>query len=124
MVSISLYASPAKFSNKQLIVTDSLSLNNDIINETNNNTDRWIAVDKGYHLIGSIISTTGISYSCMKFADIKKEKSIRIGIGFTFTLGLSKELWDGHKKNNIFSWKDLSVDILGILIGTTLLQID
>jgi uncharacterized protein YfiM (DUF2279 family) len=120
----SLFALPVKFSNDRLYSCDSLSSKNSLVNETNTITDRWIAVDKGYHLIGSIISTTGISNSCMQFADIKKEKSIRIGVGFTFALGVGKEIWDGHKNNNIFSWKDLSADILGILIGTALLQID
>ena len=39
-------------------------------------------------------------------------------------LGLGKEFWDRNQKDNIFSWKDLSADVLGILIGITLLQID
>lgn len=119
-----LFASPNKFSNNRLIKPDSLSFESDLLIETNIITDRWFAVDKGYHLIGSIMSTIGISNSCMQFADIKKEKSIQIGSGLTFALGLGKEFWDGHQKNNIFSWKDFSADILGILIGITLLQID
>jgi uncharacterized protein YfiM (DUF2279 family) len=121
---VSLSAFPATFYPDKLIQSDSVSVESSHLIETNFKTDRWIAVDKGYHLIGSILSTTGISNSCMQFADIKKEKSIRIGAGFTFALGLSKELWDGHKKDNIFSWKDLTADVLGILIGTALLQID
>lgn len=87
-------------------------------------SDKWIAVDKGYHLVGSLICTTGISNSCLRFAKIKKERSIQIGAGFTITLGLGKEFWDGRHKNNIFSWKDLTADILGIIIGSALLQID
>ncbi len=123
-VSSFLFASPNRFSNSRLIKPDSLSLKNDLLIEANIITDRWFAVDKGYHLIGSIMSTIGISNSCMQFADIKKEKSIQIGAGLTFALGLGKEFWDGHQKNNIFSWKDVSVDMLGILVGITLLQID
>ncbi len=119
-----LFASPNKFSHKKLINPDSLSTTNDLLIETNTIKDRWFSVDKGYHLIGSIISTTGISKSCMQFADIKKEKSIQIGVGLTFALGLSKEIWDGYKKNNFFSWRDLSADVLGILIGNILLQFD
>ena len=122
--SVSVNALPAKFSNTLMVQPDSISVDNYREIETNISTDRWIAVDKGYHLIGSIISTTGISNSCMQFADIKKEKSIRMGAGITFALGLGKEFWDGHKNDNSFSWKDLSADILGIIIGTLLLQID
>ena len=122
--SVSVNALPAKFSNTLMVQPDSISVDNYREIETNISTDRWIAVDKGYHLIGSIISTTGISNSCMQFVDIKKEKSIRMGAGITFALGLGKEFWDGHKNDNSFSWKDLSADILGIIIGTLLLQID
>ena len=119
-----LFAFSKKFSNNKLIKTDSLSLECDLSTDKNILKDHWFTADKGYHLIGSIISTTGISNSCMQFADIKKEKSIRIGAGVTFVLGLGKELWDRQQKDNIFSWKDLSADVLGILIGITLLQID
>jgi len=120
----SVYAFPLKMYENLRAQQDSVSIESKPITETNIQLDRWISADKGYHLIGSLISTTGISRSCMQFADIKKEKSIWMGAGITFTLGLGKEFWDGHKKNNIFSWKDLSADILGILIGTVLLQID
>ena len=122
--SVSVNALPAKFSNTLMVQPASISVDNYREIETNISTDRWIAVDKGYHLIGSIISTTGISNSCMQFVDIKKEKSIRMGAEITFALGLGKEFWDGHKNDNSFSWKDLSADILGIIIGTLLLQID
>jgi len=92
--------------------------------ETNINTDRWISVDKGFHLVGSLISTIGMSKSCIRFAEIKQKKSIWIGAGLSFTFGLSKEIRDGYQPNNFFSWKDLSADIAGILIGVALLQID
>jgi uncharacterized protein YfiM (DUF2279 family) len=124
LISNFLFACSNKFSNNKLIKSDSLALECDLLSDTNILKDQWFAADKGYHLIGSIISTAGISNSCMQFADIKKEKSIRIGAGFTFMLGLGKEFWDRNQKDNIFSWKDLSADVLGILIGITLLQID
>jgi len=119
-----LFASQSKFSCEKLLDSDSLSIKQNSILETNTKIDRWISVDKGYHLIGSIISTTGISNSCIRFAEIEKNKSIQIGVGFTFAFGLGKEFWDGYHKNNIFSWKDLTADVLGILIGAALLQID
>ena len=88
------------------------------------NSDKWLAMDKGYHLVGSIIASTGISNSCLRFAKIKKEKAVIIGAGFTFALGLSKEFYDSRHQNNFFSWKDLTADLVGILIGSLILQID
>jgi uncharacterized protein YfiM (DUF2279 family) len=87
-------------------------------------SDSWFSVDKGYHLIGSLISTTGITNSALQFAKFDKEESLYAGAGFTFALGLGKELWDGHKADNRFSWKDLTADMIGILIGSLIMQID
>jgi len=92
--------------------------------DTTTHNDRWISVDKGYHLIGSIISTTGITNLNIRFAKIENDKSLFIGAGFTLSLGLGKEFWDGRQENNYFSWKDLTADILGILIGSLLMQVD
>ena len=124
LLPIVLFSTPKNFTCDNLINSDSLWTEPKVLIETNLNQDRWISVDKGYHLIGSLISTTGISNSCMKFAEIKKDKSIYLGVGFTFTLGLSKELWDGQQNDNFFSWKDLTVNVLGILIGSILSQIE
>ena len=124
LLPIFISASQTKFSCEKLIIVDSLLSKSDADIETNINNDRWISVDKGYHLIGSLISTIGITNSCMQFADIRKDKSMQIGVSCTFTLGVGKELWDSRKKNNFFSWKDLSADVLGILIGIFLMQID
>lgn len=124
LLPIILSANHTRFSSNKLIKLDSLSvkLNNDV--ETNIYNDRWISVDKGYHFVGSLISTTGITNSCIQFADIEKDKSLQIGVGFTFVLSVGKEMWDSRKRQNIFSWKDLSADLLGIIVGSILMQIE
>lgn len=76
--------------------------------------DPWIAKDKAQHFLGSFIATGVSTLSLQRFTDLNKEKSLHLGVSFSFTLGLGKELYDSTKKNNFFSYKDLIADLLGI----------
>ena len=87
-------------------------------------SDRWFGRDKGLHFVGSMISTVAVGKTSQIFFDQSKEQSLKIGVGFTFGLGLGKELWDSTKKNNKFSYKDLTADVLGILMGSILLNLE
>lgn len=79
--------------------------------------DYWIAEDKGLHLAGSFI-ISGLTTSALKrFSGYKKQAGANIGLSFTFSLGLSKEICDSRKKENIFSYKDLTADLVGCLLG-------
>ncbi len=86
--------------------------------------DSWVSRDKGLHLVGSMISTIAVSKISQTFYAKSHSESIKIGIGFTFGLGLGKELWDSTKKNNKFSYKDLTADIIGIIIGSAILNFE
>lgn len=87
-------------------------------------SDSWLGVDKAVHLTGSMILTAGVSAGLQKLADKSKRKSIVIGFGFTFALGAGKEFWDSGKRGNFFSYKDLTVDIIGACIGAVLVYQD
>jgi uncharacterized protein YfiM (DUF2279 family) len=83
--------------------------------------DRWFTPDKGYHVIGSMISTTFIGQVSIRGFDNSVTKSKAIGAGTTFVLGISKEIYDSSRPNNYFSWKDLTANGVGILIGIIIL---
>jgi len=83
----------------------------------------WFSADKGYHIVGSMICTTFIGELSKKRFDSTPQKAQIIGAGTTFSLGLAKEIYDSGKPNNIFSWKDLSANCVGILIGMLLLGV-
>lgn len=85
--------------------------------------DRWFGADKGYHVIGSMISTTMIGQISLRGFDNSVEKSKAIGAGATFTLGMVKEIYDSQKPKNYFSWKDLAANGVGIIIGIIILGI-
>ena len=86
--------------------------------------DKWLSPDKGYHVMGSMISTTLVGQISLRSFGTSTEKSQVIGAGATFTLGFVKEINDLHKQQNYFSWKDLAADGVGIIIGIILLSIN
>ncbi len=89
-----------------------------------NQGDNWFGRDKGLHFVSSMISTVAVGKTAQTFFGNSTQQSLKIGAGFAFALGLGKEVWDSTKKNNIFSYKDLTADILGILTGSILLNFE
>ena len=81
------------------------------------NRDEWFSRDKGLHVAGSFISTGLVMMSGNRLLDFEKKKSKIVGVSFTFGLALGKELYDSQQQNNHFSYKDLTADILGIVLA-------
>ncbi len=86
--------------------------------------DDWIKPDKGLHLIGSMICFLGSANSLQRFAGKTKNNAVLLGGSFTFSLGVAKELRDKSYENNIFSFKDLLADLVGIGIGLLIINLD
>jgi uncharacterized protein YfiM (DUF2279 family) len=92
-------------------------------NETKLN-DRWVAPDKGLHLVGSAILMIGSAKSLQRFAGYGRSRSMNWSFGFTFSLGIGKEIYDRTRPGNLFSYKDLTADILGCCIGCILVNME
>jgi uncharacterized protein YfiM (DUF2279 family) len=85
--------------------------------------DQWFSPDKGYHVMGSLISTTLLGQISIREFGTSVENSKVLGACTTLALGISKEIYDSGKSKNYFSWKDLTANGLGIIIGILLLGI-
>jgi len=83
-------------------------------------TDSWLGVDKALHVTGSMIFMVAVSKNLQRRAAYSKQKAFRVGFGLTIALGSAKEIWDGSKSDNYFSYKDLTADIIGACIGAFL----
>ena len=83
--------------------------------------DRWIAKDKAKHFLASFYLTGATIYYFHHHEDFEKQKSVQWGIGCSLVLGLAKEINDQRRPKGTFSWKDLIVDILGIVFGWVVL---
>ena len=106
---------------------DSLKYNdNDSLKITNQEfkkSDSWTGIDKGQHFAGSLIGTILLSQVNNRYLNIDKSNSRIIGAGVIISIGLTKELFDGKKDNNIFSWKDLLANVAGIIAGVAIMEI-
>ncbi len=85
-------------------------------------SDRLFAPDKARHFMGSMMSTVFIYKTAEVHGnmDVKPGKSLATGI--TISLGILKEIWDGSKPRNHFSWKDLIADGAGIVVGLVIVN--
>jgi uncharacterized protein YfiM (DUF2279 family) len=84
--------------------------------------DVWLGKDKLQHLWGSFILTGAASYYCRHRQKWSDENSVVFGVGFTFSMGLAKEIRDGSLPDRGFSWKDLIGDVAGIGLGVIFLS--
>jgi uncharacterized protein YfiM (DUF2279 family) len=79
--------------------------------------DLWLGEDKGYHFIGSMILTVGIIKALEQSSQSSDLEIRNKTVLISFSIGLGKEIWDGTKKRNYFSYKDMIANITGILTG-------
>ncbi|MBD3376689.1 hypothetical protein GF406_16760 [candidate division KSB1 bacterium] len=85
--------------------------------------DRWFAKDKADHFVTSAFLTGMGYYAARQEMDSSLPASKNIGIGFSLSLGIAKEVYDGTSQTGTASWKDLVADILGIGFGYLLISI-
>ncbi|MBD3233775.1 MAG: hypothetical protein GF315_08640 [candidate division Zixibacteria bacterium] len=79
--------------------------------------DQWFGKDKLKHAGASAFYTI-FSYKLLHHHfDMSKNDSGRLSVGFTLTLGLTKEYYDSKHPEETSSFKDIIADIAGIALG-------
>jgi uncharacterized protein YfiM (DUF2279 family) len=86
--------------------------------------DSWFAPDKGRHLIGSMVTTIFLTKIGERDWNMRSGDSRLMGVTITLSLGIGKEFIDQKNPRNIFSFRDLTADITGIVLGLLILEID
>ncbi len=79
--------------------------------------DKWIADDKYRHFVGSAFAAAFGYCALHYYLDQPRNEAILFGGGFSFSLGIGKELHDKYFHAGCASWKDLTADILGMTFG-------
>ena len=80
-------------------------------------TDGWFSRDKEYHFMAGFIGTTAISGTVRNSFDSPRHKSAEIASSGMIAVGALKETYDSRQPNNHFCWKDLTANVLGIVLG-------
>jgi putative lipoprotein len=81
------------------------------------NEDNWFSIDKARHIVASFLLAGGTSWVAKYKCDLDEKKSVLLGVTFTFSLGVGKELWDSRDPRNRFSWVDIVADLVGSFLG-------
>jgi putative lipoprotein len=82
--------------------------------------DRWFGRDKAQHFLVSAVSCAGARYYLSTKAGLERGHAIAWGIGFSFTLGVSKEIYD-KRRGSFISLRDMVYDLAGTAAGAWIL---
>lgn len=83
--------------------------------------DSWTGRDKSRHFITSALLVCAGSAG-VRSLDRSRSESLNWGVGFSFSMGLAKEVHDKRQPGNHFCWKDLTADLLGIVFGIWIME--
>jgi len=84
--------------------------------------DSWFSRDKVHHFLSSAFLATAGYYYSREIASRSESSARGVGVSFSLSLGILKELRDGMQSRNDFSWKDLVADCLGTGVGVLLIK--
>lgn len=79
--------------------------------------DKWLAKDKADHFATSAFLVGFGYYAARKELHRSDPASKNLAMGFSFSLGIMKEVYDKTSRKGSPSLKDLAADLLGIGVG-------
>lgn len=85
--------------------------------------DPWLARDKALHLSYSVLWTLSSQYVLAHKTALSHNESIPWAITSGFTVGLAKELHDHRQPQNVFSWRDMTANAVGIGLAAALIAL-
>jgi len=87
------------------------------------NRDLWLAKDKADHLICSAFLVGFGYYVAKQEMHTNQDRAGNLAVGFSFSLGIAKELYDQFGRKQKVSWKDLVADLFGCGFGYALISL-
>lgn len=85
--------------------------------------DRWFGPDKLKHFTASAAIGAGAAYAARE-AGAADADARAAGITVVLTVGAGKELYDRELKQTYWSWRDMTWNLLGGLLGSLLVTHD
>lgn len=83
--------------------------------------DPWFARDKALHLSYSFLWTLSSQYVLTHKTALSHNEAIPWALTSGFTIGLTKELYDHRRPQNVFSWRDMTANAVGIGLAAALI---
>lgn len=85
--------------------------------------DPWFARDKALHLSYSFLWTLSSQYVLAHKTALSHNESVPWALTSGFTVGLTKELYDHRRPQNVFSWRDMTANAVGIGLAAALIAL-
>ena len=85
--------------------------------------DKYLAKDWFRHFGFTVDMTTAIGFVAYNHFEAQTDDAVFIGFAASFSLGGFKEILDSTRPDRHSSLKDLAADLLGSLVGASLLAI-
>ncbi len=118
-----LFLSEIALCQKQKTSLSERTLNLTVIKKKDQKNDPWLGEDKLQHLLTSTFMTS-FGFLVMRAPlDTSENKSLCLSSGFSFSLGIGKEIYDWRSKKGQASYMDLVADILGIGLAVFIIKI-
>lgn len=82
--------------------------------------DHWFGPDKFLHFTVSALLQS-VTHSALRSRGLSYSQASRAAAGVTLTVGVGKELWDLHRRDD-FSLRDLTWDAIGTGTGAVIVR--
>ena len=83
--------------------------------------DNWKGKDKAQHFLFSMVTSAGAN-AYAEHQNYGHKEGVLIGLSFSISLGVAKELYDSRPEGTGWSWHDFAYDIAGATAGSLLYQ--
>ena len=117
--SVSQFKMPKLFCSKNYlsVILIVITLSACAVAPTNHKEDVWFSQDKYAHFVLSGITSAVIAKAAKDDGQDNCEAAF-IGFGITLSLGAAKESYDKRHKKTLYSFHDMSWNLLGSTIGS------
>ncbi|ARX35773.1 MULTISPECIES: YfiM family lipoprotein [Proteus] len=83
--------------------------------------DDWQGKDKAQHFLFSMVASAGAN-AYAAHQNYSYREGLVIGLSFSISLGVAKELYDSRPQGTGWSWHDFAYDVAGAAAGSLLYQ--
>jgi len=85
--------------------------------------DKWFGEDKAHHFMASAFLTGFAYYTSKQELGMSQQKANVAAVGFSFSIGIGKEIYDGVSGKGHLSLQDLIADAAGVVLGVLILNV-
>lgn len=88
-----------------------------VISELGKDSDPWLAKDKAKHFLAGMVLQLNSYFVYTRIGEGNRKSGRSVSAGITIGISVGKEIADQRQPGNHFCWKDLTMDMMGMVSG-------